>query len=241
MNKRVLITGGSRGIGKALVRRFYHAGWQVAFCYQNSDQKANELLEECPHALAIKADVSDETSVTQLFKQITDTFGGLDALVCNAGIALPQMLLTDTSLADYQRVMDVNMKGVFLCCREATKSMVRQHQGAIVNISSVWGQTGGSCEAVYSASKGAVIAFSKALAKELGPSNIRVNCVCPGVIDTDMNAHLSAEDKAALADETPLMRLGTPEEIASAVLFLCSDEASFINGQVLGIDGGLIG
>jgi 3-oxoacyl-[acyl-carrier protein] reductase len=149
------------------------------------------------------------------------------------------MLLTDITLEDYRKVMDVNMQGVFLCCQNAAKEMVKAHQGAIVTVSSIWGQVGGSCETVYSASKGAVISFSKALAKELGPSNIRVNCLCPGVIDTDMNAHLSAEDKAQLADETPLMCLGTPKQVAEAALFLCSDASSFITGQVLGVDGGL--
>lgn len=239
MAERVLITGGSRGIGAAAVRRFYQRGWQVAFCYQNSETAAAALCKELPGVVAVKADVADRQQVVALFEQVQGEWGGLDALVCNAGIALPQMLLTDTTLADYQRVMDVNVRGTFLCCQQAVKSMVRQHRGAIVNVSSVWGQTGGSCEAVYSAAKGAVISFSKALAKELGPSNIRVNCLCPGVIDTDMNRHLSAADKAALAGKTPLMRLGSPDEVAAVLEFLCGKDASFITGQVLGADGGM--
>ncbi len=235
MVRRVLITGGSRGIGAAAVRRFYEQGWQVTFCYLHSQQAAKQLEQELPGVVAVKADVTDPQQVAALF----DSFTGLDALVCNAGIALPQMLLTDTSLADYQRVMNGNMQSTFLCCQKAAEIMVRQHSGAIVTVSSVWGQVGGSCETAYSASKGAVISFSKALAKELGPSGVRVNCICPGVIDTDMNAHLSCEDQQQLADETPLMRLGKADEVAAAMTFLCGDEASFITGQVLGVNGGM--
>lgn len=236
MNKRVLVTGGTRGIGKAIVQRFARDGWQVFFCYENSVEQAQALTKEHPNVLGIRCNIADEAQVQELFCQV----GHLDALVCNAGIALPQQLLTDTSFEEYQRVMNVNMGGTFLCCKQAAKGMVKNHCGSIVTLSSMWGEIGGSCETVYSASKGAVIAFTKALSKELGPAGVRVNCVSPGVIDTQMNGHLSQEDKLALLEETPLMQLGTPENVADAVAFLCSEQASFITGQVLGVNGGLV-
>ncbi len=236
MSKRVLITGGTRGIGKALVERFSRDGWQVFFCYQNSAEQAEQLTKEYSNAVAIGCNVAEESQVEEMFRQV----GELDALVCNAGIALPQQLLTDTAFEDYNRVMNVNMGGTFLCCKQAAKGMVKNHRGSIVTVSSMWGEIGGSCEVAYSASKGAVIAFTKALAKELGPAGVRVNCVSPGVIETEMNGHLSEEDKIALKEETPLMQLGTPENVADAVAFLCSEQASFITGQVLGVNGGMV-
>ncbi len=236
MSKRVLITGGTRGIGKALVQRFAGNGWQVVFCYENSVEQAEQLAKEYPNVLPIRCNVADETQVQELFTQV----GKIDALVCNAGIALPQQLLTDTSFEDYKRVMSVNMDGTFLCCKQAAKTMVANHSGSIVTVSSMWGEIGGSCEVAYSASKGAIIAFTKALAKELGPAGVRVNCVSPGVIETEMNGHLSDDDKLALKEETPLMQLGTPEDVANAVAFLCSEQASFITGQVIGINGGMV-
>ncbi len=236
MSKRVLITGGTRGIGKALVQRFAGDGWIVAFCYENSVEQAELLAKEYPNVLPIRCNVADETQVQELFTQV----GKIDALVCNAGIALPQQLLTDTSFADYKRVMGVNMDGTFLCCKQAAQTMVANHSGSIVTVSSMWGEIGGSCEVAYSASKGAVIAFTKALAKELGPAGVRVNCVSPGVIETEMNGHLSDDDKLALKEETPLMQLGTPEDVANTVVFLCSEQSNFITGQVLGVNGGMV-
>lgn len=236
MSKRVLITGGTRGIGKALVQRFSRDGWQVFFCYENSVEQAERLVNEYPNVTAVRCNVANETQVQELFQQV----GKIDALVCNAGIALPQQLLTDTSFEDYRRVMSVNMDGTFLCCQQAAKSMVTNHKGSIVTVSSMWGEIGGSCEVAYSASKGAVIAFTKALAKELGPAGVRVNCVSPGVIETEMNGHLSEEDKLALKEETPLMQLGIPEQVADVVAFLCSEGSSFITGQVLGVNGGMV-
>lgn len=238
MADRVLITGGSRGIGKATVAWFAQRGWQVAFCYHSNKSAAEQVLKQYPQALAFQTDVADEEQVCAMFKAIKEQWGGLDALVCNAGIALPQQLLTDTSAVDMDRLYNVNVKGTLLCCREGAKLMVPCHRGAMVTLSSVWGQSGGSCETVYSATKGAVIALTKALAKELGPSGIRVNCVSPGVIDTDMNGHLSEEDKAELANRAALMRLGTPDDVADAIGFLCSESAAYVTGQVLGVDGG---
>lgn len=236
MHKRVLITGGTRGIGKALVERFAADGWFVAFCYQHSLEQAQALAKEYPNVIPICCDITNEQQVAEMFQQV----GPLDALVCNAGVALPQQLLTDTSFEEYNRVMNVNMGGTFLCCKQAAKTMVANHKGCMVTISSMWGEIGGSCEVAYSASKGAIIGFTKALAKELGPSGIRVNCVSPGVIETQMNGHLSHEDKAALIEETPLMQLGTPQQVADAVAFLCSENAGFITGQVLGVNGGMV-
>ncbi len=238
MAKRVLITGGSRGIGAATVEWFATKGWQVFFCYEKNREAALKLAEQFPNVTSLQADVSDEGQVQQMMAAVMAEAGGLDALVCNAAVALPQQLLTDTTAEEVNRICDVNIKGTILCCREAAKGMVPRHQGAMVTLSSVWGERGGSCETVYSATKGAVIAFTKALAKELGPAGIRVNCVSPGVIDTDMNGHLSEEDKRDLADATALLRLGTPKDVAKAIGFLCSEDASYITGQVLGVDGG---
>ena len=157
----------------------------------------------------------------------------------NAGICIPS-LVTDITVADWEKTFGVNVTGTFLASKYAAKNMIHNHNGAIVNVSSIWGVSGASCESCYSASKGAVIAFTKALAKELGPSGIRVNCIAPGYIDTDMNKDISEEDKQAFADETPLGRIGTPDEVAKVVLFLASDAAAFITGQILGCDGGVI-
>ncbi len=238
MSNRVLITGGSRGIGAATVQWFYQNGWQIAFCYHKNIDAAQNIESEFPGVLAIQADIADEQQVLQMFEQIDHDFGGLEAIVCNAGVALPQQLLTDTDPEAMNHLFEVNVKGTIYCCREASKRMVKQHKGSIVTVSSVWGQVGGSCEAPYSATKGAIISFSKALSKELGPSGIRVNCVCPGVIRTQMNQHLNDADLSELADQIALMRLGEPSEVASAIGFLSTDAASYITGQVLSVDGG---
>jgi 3-oxoacyl-[acyl-carrier protein] reductase len=244
MSKTVLITGASRGIGAATALAFGRAGWNVSVNYHHSEDKAPELCRRIPGpggtAQAFQADVSDPAQAAVLVDDTIHTFGGLDAVICNAGIALPQMLLTNVSDEQWRNLFAADVDGVFYVCRSALPRLIHQKSGSIVTVSSMWGQIGGSCEVAYSAAKGAVIAFSKALAKEVGPSGIRVNCVCPGVIQTDMNAHLSSGDMEALREEAPLEALGTPEDVAETIRFLCSHEAKFITGQVLGVNGGMV-
>lgn len=243
MPKTVCITGGSRGIGRAAVLAFAAAGYQVAFSYLQDAAAAGKTAREAAGlggtVLPVRADVADAAQVEALFRQIKSSFGGADVLINNAGIA-SQKLLMDLSEPEWDRIMDVNLKGIYLCCRAALPYMVFQKRGAIINVSSMWGQTGGSCEAAYSAAKAGVIGLTKALAKEMGPSRIRVNCIAPGVIATDMNAALSADDLQALREETPLQSIGRPEDAARAALFLASEDAAFITGQVLGVNGGLV-
>lgn len=237
-----IITGGGTGIGAACVRRFAREGYSVVINYRRSKAAALALereLNKAGHpALAVKADVSVPEQAEALIARCVETFGAPEVLVNNAGIALPQKLITETEPREFDRVMRVNAGGTYNCCRAVLPHMIRRHSGAIVNISSIWGVRGGSCETAYSASKGAIIALTKALAKEVGPSGIRVNCVAPGVIDTRMNSALDAETLAGLADAAPLCRLGTPEDVADAVYYLASANAAFITGQVLGVDGG---
>ena len=239
MNKTVFITGGARGIGKALTEVFYENGYNVAVNYNNSEKKALSLKEKLPGILILKGDVSKEDDVKRMIDTGVSHFGKIDVLVNNAGICIPS-LVTDINTEDWDKIFDINVKGTFLATKYAAKNMIHNHSGAIVNISSIWGVSGASCESCYSASKGAVIAFTKAVAKELGLSGIRVNCIAPGYIDTDMNKDISPEDRQAFADETPLGRIGTPGEVAETALFLASDKASFITGQILGCDGGVI-
>ncbi len=232
INKTALITGSSRGIGAAAARRLAADGWDVVIHYNSSEAAALALAKEL-HARAVRADVSDPAQVEAMFREI----GSVGLLVCCAGVS-EYGLLTDTDEAAWRRVFAANTDGAYRCCREAIPDMVRRKAGCIVLISSVWGVYGASCEAAYSASKAALIGLTKALAKELGPSGIRVNCVAPGVIETDMLAQFSPEDKYALAEDTPLGRLGTPEDVAGLIAYLASDSASFITGQIVGCDGG---
>lgn len=226
----VLITGGSRGIGAATVRRFCNAGHQVFFLYEKETLLAQALAQETG-AVAIQADVSSKTAVTEAFRQI----GSVDILVCNAGISMLG-LMSMMPESDWDRIFDVNVKGIYHCVNAAMPGFLAKQSGSIVTVSSMWGQVGASCEVAYSATKGAIIAMTKALAKELAPSGIRVNCVAPGLILTDMCACLDAETLQAIGEETPVGRNGTPEEIAEAIEYLAN--AKFVTGQVLGVNGG---
>lgn len=244
MEKGVLITGASRGIGAAAARLFARAGWTVGVNYCRSGAAAQALAEEIRRgggrAAALCGDVSRPEQARALADRAERELGGLACVVCNAGVALPQQLLTDTSDEQWRYVLGVDLDGVFYTLRAAVPYMVRRKRGSIVTVSSMWGVTGGSCEAAYSAAKAGVIGLTKALARELGPSNIRVNCVAPGVIDTEMNGALSREDMDALAGETALGRVGSAEDAARSILFLAGEEARFITGQVLQPNGGMV-
>ncbi len=227
--KSILITGGVRGIGKSIALAFLQKGYRVCVTYSKDEKNAEEM--KGIGVEVFRADVSNEEDVLSLFQKV----GEIDVLVNNAGISLIKQI-QDVSYAEYRRLMDVNMGGAFLCAREAAKGMIDRQSGLIVNISSVWGEVGGSCESVYSASKAALLGFTKALAKELGWSKVRVNSISPGVIDTPMNGHFSEEEMRALRDEIPMGRIGKGEDVASAVLFLAENE--YVTGIDLPVNGG---
>ena len=236
--KVVLITGGSRGIGAATARRFAAGGCKVVINYHRSQAQAEALAAEIG-GWAVQADVADPVQVGRMVDNVLDKFCQLDILICNAGIA-QQKLFGDLTDDDWRRMFAVNVDGVFPAARAALPHFIHRKAGRIVTVSSMWGQVGGSCEVAYSAAKAAVIGLTRALAKELGPSGITVNCVSPGVISTEMNAHLDREALAALAEETPLGAIGTPEDVAEAIWYLSSDAARFVTGQVLAPNGGLV-
>lgn len=221
--KKVLITGGATGIGKATALEFASKGYDVYITY-------NETLPDYDGVKKIKCNLENVDEITELFAQ----FNFIDVLVNNAGVSLVKQI-NDTRECEYDKVNDVNAKAPFFCCREAVKLMLKEHKGAIINVSSMWGQTGASCEVAYSMSKSAVIGLTKSLASELAPSNITVNCVCPGIIDTRMNSCFNREE---LKEQVPMGRLGTPQEIASAILFFA--ENRYITGQILGVNGGIV-
>ena len=233
---KVIITGGSRGIGRAAVELFTKNGHQVVFFYKTNRELADELCR-LTGATAIRCDVKSSEDVTSAIAKATDFLGGIDALVNNAGVS--EFCFFDSITDDqWKNMIDTNLSGAFYVTREAVKHMISQKSGAIVNVGSMWGKVGASCEVHYSASKAGLRGMTMALAKELGPSGITVNCVEPGVIDTDMNARLRSDDIKDLCESTPMCRLGTPEEVARLIMFLCSSDASFITGQTIGIDGG---
>lgn len=236
MSKKVLITGGSRGIGAECVRKFTSAGYSVAFVYNKSRDAAEKLARETG-ALAICADISVADEAKRAVKEAAEALGGIDILVNNAGIAHIG-LFTDLTDDEWELICSTNLSSAIYVSREAAKYMISNHSGRIINIGSVWGRAGASCEVAYSATKAGLRGLTRALAKELGPSGITVNCIEPGVIDTEMNAALTDEVRASLIDETPLCRIGTPSDIAEAVFFLASDTASFITAQIIGVDGG---
>ncbi len=243
MKKVALVTGASRGIGRAIARRLAADGYAVAVHYHSHPEEAQVLCEEISRdggqAACFFADVAVEEQVTAMLEAVTARLGEITLLVNNAGIA-GQKLFTDLTTEEWHRMMAVHVDGAFYTCRGVLPGMIRRHSGCIINLSSMWGQTGGSCEVHYSVAKAALIGLTKALAKEVGPSGIRVNCVAPGVIRTAMLDELDEDTLQELAEETPLCRLGTPEDVARAVAFLASEQADFITGQILAPNGGYV-
>ena len=243
LTRAAVVTGGSRGIGRAVCVALAKQGCNVVVNYCHGEAAAAETAALCKElgveAVTVQADVSTAEGCKKLFEEAVNAFGRVDILVNNAGVTRDNLILR-LSEEDFDTVLNANLKGAFLCCKEAARRMVRQRYGRIVNLSSVVGLRGNACQTNYSASKAGLIGLTKALAKEEGPSGITVNCVAPGVIDTDMMASFTAEDKAALAEETPVGRLGTAEEVAKLLLYLAGEDAGYITGQVFGVNGGLV-
>lgn len=243
MLKNVLITGASRGIGRAAAIAFAKDGYTVVVNYLKNESKANDICGEINtlggRALPLCFDVSNKQSIHEAMIRATNSIGQINTLINNAGISL-EGLFTKTSENDWSRIFAVNVNGTYNCISELLPHMISAKRGCIINVSSIWGLVGASCEVAYSASKAAVIGLTKALAKEVGPSNVRVNCIAPGVIDTDMNLCYTKNDMDSLIAQTPLGRIGTPEDIAALMLFLASDKASFITGQIISSNGGFI-
>jgi len=239
MGKTALITGASGGIGSEIARCLNRDGFTTLLHYNHSPDNITALSRELGGADILRADFEKPVEIEAMFESIESRFGGIDLLVNNAGAA-SYGLVTDITPSEWRRIFAVNVDAVYHCCRLAVPHMVRQKCGKIINISSIWGICGASCETAYSAAKSAVIGFTKALAKELGPSGIMVNCVAPGAVMTDMISSLSGETLALVKDETPLGRLGRPSDIAELVAFLASDKADFITGQVISPNGGIV-
>ena len=237
--KTVLVTGGTKGIGKAIALEFLKNGYEVVLNYCHDEQAALATQEEfnmqgfC--SVLLRGDVSDPEQVENMFGEFFGIYEKLDVLVNNAGVSMVRVI-QDTYPEDWDKVFGVNAKGTFNCCRAVVDKMIGNGGGSIINIASIWGEVGASCEVVYSASKGAVIAFTKALSKELAPSNVRVNCVSPGVIDTEMNSHLTPEELEELIEKIPSGRIGQPEDVAKACVYLA--EAEYVTGEVLSVGGG---
>ena len=243
MKKTVIITGASKGIGAAMAILFARKGYNVVIGYNESYQLAkmlsSSLSSQGYNVVPIKVNVANKLETDILIKEAVYKFGSVDVLINNAGVAF-NGLITDTEEFDFDKIFDVDLKGVFNCCKSVTPVMVNQKSGRIINISSMWGQVGASCEVAYSAAKAGVIGLTKALAKELAPSGVTVNCIAPGLIDTSMNSNISVEDLNAFVEDIPLGRMGTAEDIAETALFLASEGADYITGQVLGVNGGYV-
>ncbi len=241
--KVALVTGGSRGIGASASIELAKLGYAVAVNYKSNREAAESVCKEIRSlngvAEVFQADISDSRALDRMFSEIHSGLGEISVLVNNAGIAYIG-LLQDMSDDEIKNLSNVNLMGAMLCTKRAVPDMIRRHDGVIINIASMWGEVGASCEVVYSACKAGIIGFTKALAKELGPSGVRVNCVSPGVIDTDMNSELTDETISELCEETPLLRIGTPSDVGKTIAFLANDEASFITGQVISVNGGII-
>lgn len=236
--KTALVTGGSRGIGAQIVRELCAEGYRVAFTYLRSQEQALALSRETG-ALVYRCDARDEQAVQEMATAVLGAFRHVDALICNAGTAWSG-LLQDMDTAAWDDLFALHVRGAFLASRAFLPGMISRQSGSILYISSMWGQAGASCEVAYSACKAALIGMAKALAKETGPSGVRVNCLAPGVIETDMLSGYTPPDLKALREETPLGRLGTPKDVARAACFLCGEDAAFITGQVLGVNGGFV-
>ena len=243
MRTVALVTGSSRGIGRAIALRLAREGYAIALNARHNSESVQQTLAELRElgvdADFFECDVSDAAAVAKMHAAIEARLGTVSLLINNAGVA-QQKLFTDIDPSEWRSMMGVHLDGTFYCCREFLSPMIAAHDGVVINVSSMWGQIGGSCEVHYSAAKAGVIGLTKALAKEVGPAGVRVNCVAPGVIRTDMLSDFSEEDLTALAEETPLMRLGTPEDVAETVAFLASDRAAFITGQVIAPNGGFV-
>ncbi|MBS7360236.1 MAG: 3-oxoacyl-ACP reductase FabG [Oscillospiraceae bacterium] len=241
-NKVALVTGGAKGIGEAVCRALAKDGYALAINYNSSKKEAESLKRELSAVTDVeifKADVSDSKEVDAMFSRIENRLGNVSVLVNNAGIS-EQALFTDITDDMWSKMINTNLSGAFYCSRRALKNMINEKSGVIINIASMWGEVGGSLEVHYSASKAGLIGLTKALAKEVGLSGIRVNAVSPGVIETDMMAHFTETDKNTLKDETPLNKLGTPKDVANAVSFLASERAEFITGQIISVNGGIV-
>lgn len=242
IKKTALVTGGAKGIGRAICCKLAEDGYNLAINYNTSFDDAESLKDQLSSLCDVeifKADVSDSAQVKEMFLEIEKTFDGIDVLVNNAGIA-EQALFTDITDEMWQKMIGVNLTGAFNCTRSALPYMINNKQGRIINVASMWGEVGASMEVHYSTAKAGLIGMTKALAKEVGLSGVTVNAVSPGVVLTDMMSSFSEEDKEALKDETPLNKLGNPEDIAEAVSFLVSENAGFITGQVLSVNGGFV-
>ncbi len=238
-NKTVLITGGSRGIGKAMVYEFAKKGYNVLLNFNRSESLANEIAKEFDNVKVYGANVADQQSVINMVNYTNQVFGGIDVLINNAGISYTG-LLQDMSLDEWNNLMSVNLTGTYNLCKAVLPEMIAKKSGKIINISSVWGITGASCEVAYSASKAGIIGLTKALAKEVGPSNIQVNCIAPGIVMTDMISSYSMEELDEITSEIPLGRMGSTDDIAKTALFLASSDADYITGQVISPNGGWV-